>query len=298
METMTTTRKRLPRYRRAQREVALALTRRDLEILSLVESFRLMTSAHIQALADGSKQGVLRRLQKLYHAGHLDRLRPERNDGGGSEKMVYAIANKGIRALQKAGLVTEVIGTDWNAQNRQLRQESIRHRLLISHTRAVLTAACRTSSGVELLSWKEGREIYDAIEVALPQGYARVPVAADAFFSLRDAKGRMHFFLEADRGTMTVKRFVLKLKAYAAYWRERKHERKFGIQYFRLLTVTTSAARAANLARAAGREDDVRPLGRMFLFAPEHMISLDDPASVLRKIWTTPADREPHAILG
>jgi hypothetical protein len=53
----------------------------------------------------------------------------------------------------------------------------------------------------------------------------------------------MYFFLEADRGTMTLKRFTLKLKGYAAYWREKKHEDRFGIRYFRVHIVTMSAVR-------------------------------------------------------
>ncbi len=53
----------------------------------------------------------------------------------------------------------------------------------------------------------------------------------------------MYFFLEADRGTMTLKRFTLKLKGYAAYWGEKKHEDRFGIRYFRVHIVTMSAVR-------------------------------------------------------
>src|SRR6266566_3373867 len=70
-----------------------------------------------------------------------------------------------------------------------------------------------------------------------------IPVAPDAYFALEDAKGRTNFFLEADRGTMTTKRFHLKLKAYAAYWREKKHHDKFDIKHFRVLTVTQSDQR-------------------------------------------------------
>ena len=43
----------LPRYKRAATKVNLILTERDLIILRLVESFRLLTSEHIQALAPG-----------------------------------------------------------------------------------------------------------------------------------------------------------------------------------------------------------------------------------------------------
>jgi DNA-binding PadR family transcriptional regulator len=296
METLTPT--RLPRYKRVQREVDFALTPRDLEILALVESFRLATSAHIASLTRGSNQGILRRLQKLYHAGFLDRLRPDRTSDGGSAKMVYAVTNKGIRELQKRGFVKEPTKTDWNYKNRSLDTLYMRHTLLIAHIRAVLTAACASHPDLQLLFWKEGRETHDTIEVALDRGYAVVPVAPDAFFALQDAKGRMHFFLEADRGTMTIKRFTLKLKAYAAYWQERRHEEKFGIRYFRVLTVTESPIRTTNLIEAASKEGEVGKLVSLFLFTDKGKIALEEPMSFFERVWTEPCAQEPVSILG
>ena len=297
MATLPTTPKHLPRYKRAQREVGFIFTKRDLEILRIVESFRLVNSEHLQALVEGSNQGILRRLQKLFHAGHLDRISPLRVNGGGSAKMVYAITNRGFRELQKAGLIEEPTKTDWNAQNRTLADLSVNHTLLISHVRAVLTAACSKNSDLRLLFWKEGRDIYDSIEVALNNGYERVPVAPDAFIGLQDAEGRFYFFLEADRGTMTVKRFTLKLKAFAAYWRKKKHREKFGIRNFRVLTVTQSGIRQANLVTASEEADDVRELGRWFFFTQDQKLSLDRPESILKNIWTMPASQELHSIL-
>jgi hypothetical protein len=289
--------KRLPRFKRAPREVDFVLTTRDLEILKTVKSFRLMTSAHIQALADGSNQGVLRRLQKLFHAGYLDRLSPRPRYGEGSSKMVYAITNKGIRYLQKEGVIAEASQTDWNFQNRTLHEFSIAHTLLISHIRAVLTAACRLHPDLEILFWREGPSTQDAIEVALPERYQRVPIAPDAFFGIQDPKGRMYFFLEADRGTMTVKRFHLKLQAYAAYWQEKKQQEKFGIKNFRVLTVTTSPVRQSNLVAAAAADHEVSKLSRMFLFTDESRLPLADPEQVFGSIWHPMVGRNRSALL-
>ncbi len=297
MSATATTPTRLPRYKRTQREVACILTGRDLEILALVESFRLASSEHVQALVEGSNQNILRRLQKLFHAGYLDRIRQELVEEGGSTKMVYAITNKGIRELQKAGKLAERTATDWNAQNRGLHDLSIRHTLLISHIHAVFAALSKTHPDVRLFWRDEGRDISDAIEVSLPEGYTRIPVAPDAFFRLENPKGRAHFFLEADRGTMTIQRFMLKLKAFAAYWRERRYVERFGIRYFRVLTVTTSKARAANLVAAAEADESVRALGRLFLFTTEDALRLERPESAFEKIWTIPGSKEMHAIL-
>lgn len=104
VDVTTAQTQRLPRYRRAAAG-SCVITRRDLAILRLVESFRLLTSEHITALTHGSPQGILRRLHKLFHAGYLDRLRPHRVENGGSAKMVYAITNQGVQTLQKEGLI-------------------------------------------------------------------------------------------------------------------------------------------------------------------------------------------------
>ena len=329
---MTTTRvtSRLPRYSRA--DLACALTPRDLQILQTVESFRLLDSEHIRALASGSGQGILRRLQKLYHGGLLDRLRPLHVHGGGSQKMVYAITNRGLNALQKEGLIKEVSKTDRNASNRDLRKESIEHRLLISHIRTVFKLACQagpddtdqydatfsgvckakhdqpnyneanqnsTNPGVNFLFWREGRELFDRIEVSLPHGYAQIPVAPDGFFTLQDAqRRRAHLFVEADRGTMSLKRVMLKLQAYAAWSREKRQETKLGIKNFRVLTVTTSRARCLNLIDAAEEVEPVRDNARMFLFAAEEFLPLSKPAAVLSKVWLMPDSAEPHTLLG
>jgi predicted transcriptional regulator len=332
---------RLPRYRRAEADVSLELTKRDLQILQAVASFRLLSSEHIQALIHGSNQGVLRRLQKLYHAGLLDRLRPRHIHGGGSTKMVYAITNRGTSTLQKEGLLKEVSATDRNASNRDLRRESIDHRLLISHIRAMFTLACQgnrnsgaaedsgkyhatftsvcqaqgpqaqgnkskrhqanpetQAQSLQFLFWREGRELIDKIEVALPAGTRKIPVAADGFFALQDAQGRLNFLIEADRGTMTLKRFTLKLKAYAEYFRQKKQEQKFGIRFFRVLTVTSSAARCQNLLKAAAAEEDVRKFARLFLFTSEEKLTLSAPESVLEKIWMMPGCEEAQALFG
>lgn len=288
---------RLPRYRRASTELLSTLTPRDLEILQHVQSFRFLTSELIQHLAPGSAQGILRRLQKLFHAGLLDRLRPRFAPGGGSAKMVYALTNKGMRTLQKAGLIQKRAKTDLNAQNRELGDLYVAHTLLISRVRAMLADACTRHPDLSLLAWREGRGIQDTIEVALPTPYARLPVAADSFFSIRDAQGRTHYFLEADRGTMTLERFTRKLIAYAAYDKAERHKAKFSIHKFRVLTVTTGKARMENLMRAAtGAEEVRRAPATMFLFTTEEKLALSRPETIFEKIWLRLGEKEPCSL--
>ena len=123
-------------------------------------------------------------------------------------------------------------------------------------------------------------------------------MAPDAFFGLEDPQGRLYFFLEADRGTMTVPRFTRKIAAYATYLREGRHRDKFGIKSFWVLTVTTGRRRREHLISAARDVDAVRSLEYHFLFTDEECISLEHPESFLGKIWTTPGDARPHRLLG
>jgi protein involved in plasmid replication-relaxation len=287
---------RLPRYRRASTEVACVLTTRDLEILKHVESFRLLTSEHIRLLVPGSDQNILRRLQILFHPGYLDRPRPHRVENGGSSKMVYAITNKGVQKLQKEGLIQTRAKTDRNAQNKEVGDLYLAHTLLVSQIRAMFLLACQAEPQMQFLFWREGRELLDTIEVTLPDRYAEFPVAPDGFFGLRDAKGRLYFFVEADRGTSTLKRFTRKLLAYAAYSRTEKHKEKFGIQKFRVLTVTSSRARCRNLVQAAAAAEDLREAAGIFLFTTEEKLALSRPETIFEKIWLRLGIEEPCSL--
>ena len=92
-----------------------------------------------------------------------------------------------------------------------------------------------------------------------------------------------YFFLEADRGTMPVVRtnlrrtsFLRKFLSYAATYRDKLHSQHFGMDNFRVLTVTTSRARIDSLI-AAYKEHvaDVPP--NVFLFTDhESVVAADD----------------------
>jgi hypothetical protein len=96
-------------------------------------------------------------------------------------------------------------------------------------------------------------------------GGTKLGVIPDAVFALeytdRNSQAqRAHFFLEADRGTMPVMRrglaqtsFFRKLLAYEATWTNKVHQRHLGIHRFRVLTITTIAARVQTLLEACSQ---------------------------------------------
>jgi hypothetical protein len=66
---------RLPRFNRVAEIAAVQLTDRDRAIIEQVHRHRFLRSSHIAALLGGSTQQLLRRLQRLYHKGYLERTR-------------------------------------------------------------------------------------------------------------------------------------------------------------------------------------------------------------------------------
>jgi len=98
---------RAPRFKRRPKAVGrLALQERDIEIIRLVDEYRFLDSEQMCALVQGSKQVILRRLQKLFHHGYLDRPINQINPFLGYRKMVYALGDKG------ADLLAERLGID------------------------------------------------------------------------------------------------------------------------------------------------------------------------------------------
>ncbi len=74
---------------------------------------------------------------------------------------------------------------------------------------------------------------------------------------LEATDGRLDAFVEADLGTVTNRRWALRTQAYIAYRLSGRFQARHGVPSFRVLTVTTTGRRLANLLattrRAGGR---------------------------------------------
>jgi len=273
---------RLPRFHRsAELAAPLVLTERDREILRLVYRHRFLRSSHLTDLIGGSQQQLLRRLQLLYHHGFLERPRAQIDyyHRGGSTPIVYTLGSKGVWLFRRT-FASNGWQTYWPEKSSSAGRLFLEHALLVSDTLVALEIACRTSADLCLLP-------ADAIPLSrAPKSTSnpfcwkvsvsqrlRIGLVPDGVFALRSANdpdNPAFFFLEADRGTMPVSRSTLaqssfqrKLLAYEATWAQNLHRTRFGFHRFRVLTVTTSPARAAHLAEAASQLERGRGL---FLF--------------------------------
>jgi hypothetical protein len=292
---------RLSRFKRSAAVIPIRLTERDRQIIRLVHRHRFLRSSQILALIGGSSQQLLRRLQLLYHHGFLDRPRSQLDyyHQGGSRHIVYGLGNQGRALLQKElGVGFRELSPD--DETRPAGRIFLEHALLVADVMMAIELACR-ENGIRLLTEHELALEFDQSGKHPPfqwrvqiNGRLNLAVVPDRVFALefkdhKDNNNRAVYFLEADRGTMPVIRknfaqtsFYRKLLAYEATWSQSIHQRRFGFNRFRVVTVTTSTARVKSLVDACSRLERGRGL---FLFA-DHTI-LEKTGDVFSKVWRT-----------
>src|SRR5215216_1487844 len=154
---------RLPRFKRSSAVGPIRLTERDRDVLKCVHRHRFLRSDHLIALLPGSRQRILRRLQRLYHHGFLERPRCQIDYyQSGSRRMAYGIGNRGA-ALLKRELSVPFHRLDWEHRSKVGRL-FLEHALMISDFMVTLEVACRRRTDVRLITEDE---------MKLPEGAAR-----------------------------------------------------------------------------------------------------------------------------
>lgn len=281
----------LPRFKRAEDKPALKIQPRDIEILRLVYEYRFLTTSQVLLLIPGSSRVILLRLQKLFHNGYLDRLATDL-----SKENIYALGNKGADILAEYSDIDRG-KIDWTWKNRKNRKPNRNHTLMISNFRIALSIALKVGPAQFHVWVPEGDSLRDAVFVDQGQKKVRIPFSPDAYFSLTDGNDYLNFFLEADQSTMTNERFLHKMQGYWHFYTQGKHQQKFGIDSFRVLTVTKSKMRAENLRRVAKKADDKQMGSAMFWFTSEENYNPEKPETILQPIWQTPKDATLHHLL-
>lgn len=291
-----------PRFRREGDAPRIDLTEDDIAILRYVYRHRFIRADDLYRLFPGrSPDRLSRRLTLLYRSQFLDRpiSQVDRYREGGSQSLVYGLDNAGARYLkERAGM--PIGPSDWRARNRSFTRESLEHTLAVAHYLVNLEVSCRERGDVAVIPFEtilagapdETRCSRNPMSWPVPvqwsSGRAEINIVPDAIFGLcvqrqNEKPMRSYIFLEVDRGTMTItpaesardseaflyRTTVLrKLLSYAESWRQGLHKLQFNIPAVRVLTLTTSAARAKAMRRVA-QEIVVRPLrlpAGLFLF--------------------------------
>jgi len=297
---------RLPRFNRAAEVAPILLTGRDRQIIRLIHRHRFLRSHHIIALLGGSPQQLSRRLQLLYHHGYLERPRAQIQyyERGGSKSIAYGLGSKGGTLLKQEFGIT-VHPDSWDEKNHVIGRVYLEHTLLVAEVMVAIELACRKHGGVRLLY--EDQLAFPSKQQPFRwqvkvEGGTKLGVVPDRVFALEflDASGqnqRVHFFLEADRGTMPVVRHTLsqtsfyrKLLAYEATWTNKIHQRHLGIHRFRVITVTTIVARVKSLVEACSQ---LKRGHGLFLFADQSVLTKD----LFSQVWRSGKAGETTSLL-
>ena len=212
----------------------------DVALIRSVHEVRLATIDHLAALTGRSYKRTQERLAKLEARRYLKLIarRPE--------KHVYALGNEAVPLLIEHGYAAAELA------NRRLREHElkplgIRHAVFVADIHVRLIRLTRERS-CELARWMEGSALWDRVTT---RDNVTLPIRPDALFTIAPpaGQGRAHYFLEADRGTMAHSRMRGKVRAYAAYFQQQRHAKKYeGMKTFRVATITETRGRAESLA--------------------------------------------------
>ncbi len=258
------------------------MTRRDIAIIREVNRHRLLRSSEISRLVGGSHQQVLRRLQRLFHHGYLDRPRAQLNSmlTGGSQAIVYALGRKGARLLADEGTLPP------RHDNFRLHHPYLEHTTAVAEFMVSLEQGLKEHPDARLISEEalaDRVSLRDPFLMNVKVGSQRVGLRPDRMFALEKVSSGESLLccLELDRGTMPVRRrtlarssFQRKLLTYESAWRQQLHHTRFGYERLRVLTVTSSEQRLRNLIEECRKLDSGHGL---FLFATKETVKASSP---------------------
>lgn len=304
---MNQSRPRKPRFERKD-SAPLAVTARDLSIISAVGRHRFIQSHHLIQLFPGSRQHLIRRLGKLFHAGLLARPRAQlwiRDRIAPS--LACSISFKGRSLLRERGSLLVPSVPRVRATGAAL---SLAHSLRLTDVLVALEAAAshRDMAFDWPAEWpsmkaEDRRSLRLQWSVTLQRDGAtmRTLLIPDGAFALRSpGVVARHFVLEVDRGTMPVIRrkliqssFQRKIFAYQETRRQGVLWKRFEVPSFRVLIVVESRRRLAALQQATAASFK-RGESTMFLFAVASEL-LSQPDALIH-VWETCAGSPAHLL--
>jgi hypothetical protein len=288
---------RLPRFTRADPEQrpSFQLTERDRQIIRYVADHRFARSTHISQLLGASHVKTCRRLHALYHNAYLDRPQAQKEYyRAGSDKMIYALANRGAQLLiQQHGL--ELADVDWSRKNFEAKRAYVQHQLAIVDFRVALVLATRARPHLKLIEPKQliaampeatrtsARPLAWRVKTQHKAGPQEIGVNPDYAFAIRYPDGsRRAYLVECDRGTMPVARaglrqtsIIKKLLVYHHGHKQELHTRQFNWKAFRVLIITNTEARADHILAAIKHTAELKA-SELFYVTDRHALAAGD----------------------
>ncbi len=343
------------RPRKRAGATALRLRDRDKLILQLIYKHRFLDMELLSAFvtdtpedaeqsvgADGKRRprkygfgekALYKRLRQLAEARfiepHQAMSRPIGRGFGGA-RIAYGLGRASVEVIaEQEGLTIAQVRELVEAN--KVKAKFIEHALAIARFWVILELACEQSGGrVRLMFWEQGDMLRDWVEGKDWNGENRkFSVDPDAFFALEVAgKGKAHYFLEMDRGTMPIVRtregteIRKKIFGYAYYKAFDKQAERYEyrtlpdgtvvgidvrrgpvdkndpdrIKSFRVLFVAkgatrgelTERGRVANILSAFPSFGKTISTSTLFWFTSLDSFDINHPSTIFDNVWLTP----------
>jgi len=257
-----------------KKAVPIRLTERDQQVLLALHKYRFLTTGHLQSLTcTKSRWAMNARLRLLYDHKYVDRPKAQYSIFAYAEKrpLVYALGNKGASLLSTRYGLKMPAKVYWTEKNRRVREKHIEHTLGISDFMVGIEMMCKEQSDLELIEpdtilanspaqTRKARYPFRWKTIIQYNGERQeIALVPDYVFGLRQpSTGReRYYFVEVDNGTMPVTRrdnrqtsFLRKILSYADTLENKIAHKRFGIDGFQVLTVTTSQKRIESVQAA------------------------------------------------
>lgn len=303
----------------ATKKKNIRLQPRDIEIFDWLYKFRFLTADQIAGLVEAVEEkvslseyefregyyGIIRRIKLLKNANYLKDLTNI------FQKYVYTLDKKAIDelVLEKAIPREDIQRV---LEQRKRGDKHLAHALMIAEFGATLALACKQRPGIKLLTWlPESNEIQveihlteDELTPAMKkwqksgQGYGvTLKKKPDVIFGLENQHGQTAWFiLEADRGTMTSKRFLQKMAAYYYFkihdkfgeWSQKLnlHPQGKPINTFRIITYTVTPQWQDVLIKTTLRVNPDQTGSKMFWFTNQTLVDTEKPETMFERIFS------------
>jgi protein involved in plasmid replication-relaxation len=266
------------RLRRFTREAATALprfriTERDTEILAAALQYRILTTEQIARLFFPARAGgehsvsslCRNRLKLLFHHGLLFREELDHKRPDGSRPTVYLLDREGAEHLA-ALYGCDLRSLGWSADQKKVKSYFIEHTIATNDSRISITLSAQRH-GFHLLRWIDEQTLRrssmkDVVTIESPDGRSeRSAIVPDGYFLLHPGGDEVyHCFLEIDLATETGQAaqwshrdFARKIISYLAYYKSGLYTKRYKAQGGRVLIITTSQQRLANLRQVVER---------------------------------------------
>jgi hypothetical protein len=285
---------RLPRYKKAKKAPPMRLTDRDKRIVEAVYQMRFLTSEQIKywLFEDGSMTACRRRLSVLYHNGYLSAVHKAISASYGSSKRVYCLSKKGAALISHLYSEKEAREIKWNEKYNKVEPFFIEHTLAINDIRIAFSKAVLTTKEYDLF-WYNEQEIKAWKEkVDDPEDPSKtLPITPDAFLYLIGKDKKAYYFLEVDRATESNRRWKDKIKGYVEYVKSGKYQARFKTEALRVLTISTTKERVANLMKTTQSVENAY----FFLFATFDQVR--DNNIIFKPVWKTTEKKDLISLL-